>query len=189
MHERIPQRIDHIRYTDQAVTLQGLINTQESAKELLRFNDAILKNSAGIRYHLEFDVDISGNRYVTGQVNSRVMLQCQRCMNDFEITLDCELSIAFVVNEQQAKRAEDSAYDTFWLAPREMLDPRVLLEDELLLALPQIAMHPLCEIGKSCTSEVIFLETDSDKKVFDDEQENCMDDNPFAILQQLKNRH
>ena len=186
---RIPQRIDHFRYTDQAVILDGVITQEESGKDLLRFNEAIVENSSDIVYHLEFDVDFSGNRYVTGKVSTQVILHCQRCMDDFKLDLNCELSTAFVHNETEQKQAEDSNYDIFWLSQRKFLDLRILIEDELLLALPQIAMHPLSEVGKSCKAEVVFLETDSDQDDYLNENNHNSeqaDDNPFAVLKQLK---
>ncbi|MCU7938475.1 MAG: DUF177 domain-containing protein [gamma proteobacterium symbiont of Bathyaustriella thionipta] len=187
MIERIPLRIDHFRYTDQGVILDGVMTREESVKDLLRLNEAILENSSDILYHLEFDVDFLGNRYVTGTVNTQVILQCQRCMGNFKLELSCDISTAFVRNESEQKQAEDSNYDTFWLSQREYLDPRVLIEDELILALLQIAMHPLSEIGKSCKAEVFFLETDSEQdESLNNVNSEQADDNPFAILKQLK---
>ncbi len=186
---RIPQRIDHIRYTDQGTVLDGVIEHAELTKELSRFNDAIVKSSNDIHYYLEFDVDLLGNRYVKGQLSTQVILQCQRCMEDFELDLRCEIATAFVMNEHQEQSAEDSKYDLFWLSPKEYVDPRIIIEDELLLALPQVAMHPLSEIGTACKAEVVFLDTDSEhKNSFDAESDvsEQEDNNPFAILKQLK---
>ncbi|MCN4144310.1 MAG: YceD family protein [Thiohalomonas sp.] len=197
MIERIPQRIDHFRYTDQGVILDDVVTQKESAKELLRFKEAILENSSDIIYHLEFDVDFLGNRHVTGEVSTQVILRCQRCMNNFELELHCDVSTAFVQNETEQKLAEDSDYDIFWLAKSEYLDPRVLIEDELFLALPQIAMHALSEVGKSCKAEVVFFEADSEQDDYlkkdnrldeDNSSLEQVDDNPFAILKQLKSK-
>lgn len=187
---RIPQRIDYFRYTDQGVILDGVVTQKESDKDFLRFKEAILGSSSDIIYHLEFDVDFLGNRYVSGKVSTQVILQCQRCMNNFAVDLNCDISTAFVQKESQQKLAEDSDYDIFWLSKREYLDPRVLIEDELLLALPQIAMHALSEVGKSCTAEVVFLDTDlhQDGSFEDNNSSEQADDNPFAILKKLKNK-
>ena len=42
------------------------------------------------------------------------------------------------------------------LENKELLDPRVLIEDELLLAMPQIPMHPESEIDKACQIELDY---------------------------------
>lgn len=198
MKERIPQRIDYHRYTEQGVILDGVMSLVDSNKDLPRFNEAIIENTGDISYYLAFDTDILGNRFVTGHVGARVVLQCQRCMDNYNLDLNCDISVAFVENEFQQKQAEESSYDIFWLAKKELFDPRVLIEDELLLALPQIAMHSESEIGKGCDVRVNFLDDydrlreknicsgkDSSKDMKQSEQQD--DDNPFAILKQLKN--
>lgn len=197
MRDRIPQRIDYHRYTEQGVILDSVMSLAESSKDLLRLNDAIIENTGDISYYLAFDTDILGNRFVTGHVDARVVLQCQRCMDNYELDLNCNISLAFVQNDFEQKQAEDSNYDIYRLAKKELFDPRVLIEDELLLALPQIPMHPDSEIGKDCDVRVKFLDADdtaieddvlssknTDSKITKSEQND--EDNPFAILKQLK---
>lgn len=205
MRERIPQRIDYHRYTEQGVILDGVMSLAESDKDLLRLNDAIIENTGDISYHLEFDTDILGNRFVTGHIDAHVVLQCQRCMDNYKLDLNCNISIAFVQNDFEQKQAEASNYDIYWISKKELFDPRVLIEDELLLALPQIPMHPDSEIGKDCDVRVNFLDGDllvnssvdgtvteddvlssenTDSNITKSEQND--EDNPFAILKQLK---
>ncbi len=201
MKERIPQRIDYHRYTEQGVKLDGIMSKTECDKDLPRLNEAIIDNTGDIHYHLAFDTDVLGNRYVTGQVKAQVVLQCQRCMDDFKLDLKCDISIAFVKNEFEQNQAEDSGYDIFWLETKQLFDPRVLIEDELLLALPQIPMHLESEIGLACDVTVQII---GDKSNLTEESHINTDDtmtgdtmnsaeqndkeNPFAILKQLKNK-
>lgn len=204
MRERIPQRIDYHRYTEQGVILDGVMSLAESDKDFLRLNDAIIENTGDISYHLEFDTDILGNRFVTGHIDAHVVLQCQRCMDNYKLDLNCNISIAFVQNDFEQKQAETSNYDIYWIEKKELFDPRVLIEDELLLALPQIPMHPESEIGTNCDVRVNFLDGDLlvnssvDGTVTEDDvlsskntdsitkSEQNDEDNPFAILKQLK---
>ena len=191
MIERIPQRIDYHRYTEQGVTLDGVMSLSESIKDLPRLNEAIIRNIGDISYYLAFDTDVVGNRFVSGHIGASVVLPCQRCMDNYQLDLQCDLSIAFVGNDFEQKRAEESNYDTFWLAKKSLFDPRVLIEDELLLALPQIPMHPLSEIGKDCDVQVKFLD-DTEEVVAECDDLSGQEikqnrENPFAILKQLKN--
>ena len=200
MLERIPQRIDHYRYTDKGVILDGVIVLEESEKDLSRLNEAIVKGAGDIKYHLEFDTDRFSNRIVNGVVKTQVILKCQRCLNDFALDLKCDISIAFVHNDFEAKSAEEAGYENFWLEKKELLDPRLLIEEELLLALPQIAMHPDSDVGinKSCQVQLEYpviegaqeaselnpgvAVTDSVNK----DSEQMDKNNPFAVLKQLK---
>lgn len=188
MKERIPQRIDYHRYTEQGVKLDGVISRAECDKDLPRLNESIIENTGDVHYQLYFDMDVLGNRFVNGHAEAQVILQCQRCMDNFKLDLSCDISIAFVKNEFQQSRAEDSGYDIFWLETKELFDPRVLIEDELLLALPQIPMHLESEIGKECDVKVQYLDDDSDFSTDDNmnSSEQNDKDNPFAILKQLK---
>lgn len=198
MAERIPQRIDHYRYTDKGVTLDGAITQKESEKDLPRLNDTIISNLGDIEYHLQFDIDAVGNRIVTGKIMTRVQLQCQRCMGEYAIDLNCDVAIAFVHNDFEQKKAENSCYEVFWLEQKELFDPRVLIEDELLLALPQIPMHPESEFGKKCQIQLEYPaqeNTESNMTGQDSKRDGLQkmtkqldEDNPFAVLKQLKNK-
>ena len=198
MAERIPQRIDYFRYTDKGVILEGVITSQESLDAFPRLAAAV-KNVGDVEYRLEFDVDILSNRIVSGFVKTQVVLQCQRCMNDFSLALDCEIATAFVQNDFELKKAESSDYDVCFVEKKVgkedtkkkiFLDPRILLEDELLLALPQIAKHPKQDIGTHCQiqqfdslAEQKDMGLESGKQQSKDGRDS---DNPFAILEQLK---
>ncbi|MDX2503049.1 MAG: YceD family protein [Gammaproteobacteria bacterium] len=208
MAERIPKRIDHYRYTDKGILLEGVISQQESGKDLPRFMTAIVRHAGDVEYRLKFDIDAFSNRIVSGFVKTPVILQCQRCMSDLAVDLECNISLAFVHNDFEAKNAEDSDYEAFWLGQKEFLDPRALIEDELLLALPHISLHPVMKAGEpgfqtSCQihSEYLASDTtteksdlysdasvqstynkDSDALVNGQKDEN----NPFAVLKELK---
>ncbi len=181
MLERIPQKIDHCKYTDQGVILESVITQAEVSKDFLRLNESIIEHSSDIAYYLEFDIDRLDNRYVMGTISTQVVLQCQRCLENFTLDISCDVSTAFASNERQEKKAEESKYnDILWIPRREYLDPKILIEDELLLALPQIAMHDLSQ----CRAEVVLLEDESIAENTNDIEP--MENHPFALLKQLK---
>lgn len=190
MPERIPQRIDHYRYTDKGVVIEGEL----SQKELARLSDVVTDNSGNIEYRLEFGIDALQNRYIRGRIKTQVVLQCQRCLKDYRLDIDCTVALAFVHTDFEAQRAEESALEPFLVDKKELIDPRVLIEDELLLALPQIPVHPysdkddgepVCQIKLDYPSG----QTDSgltkkETSVFDTEQ--VEKENPFAVLKKLQ---
>jgi uncharacterized protein len=77
------------------------------------------------------------------QGSAKVLLQCQRCLQDMGEVLRVDRRIRFVRGETEAARLdEESDDDVLALVPR--LDLQELLEDELILGLPLVPRHECC---------------------------------------------
>ncbi len=77
------------------------------------------------------------------QGQTKVLLQCQRCLQDMSEPVTVDRRIRFVRSEAEAARLdEESEDDVLALVPR--LDLLGLLEDELILGLPLVPMHATC---------------------------------------------
>jgi DUF177 domain-containing protein len=93
----------------------------------------------------EVDVDLSFFRddmrriRVTGAVQARMQLQCQRCMQNYAAVIDATVTAAVVWSDEQARQLPVELDP--WLA-EENLDLASAVEDELLLALPTMTVHP-----------------------------------------------
>ena len=74
-----------------------------------------------------------------GAVRARAWLVCQRCLTEFEATLESPVRVAFVGRDAEAGRVPDE-YDAV-TAPGGRIDLTEFVEDELLLALPLVPMH------------------------------------------------
>ena len=83
----------------------------------------------------------------------------------------------FVANEEIAM-AEDDAAEEDLLVLEPQLDLRALLEDELLMALPVVAMHERCP-GQPEAEAGLLEPNESDPG-------EAKRPNPFAVLAQLK---
>ena len=75
------------------------------------------------------------------QASAKVRLACQRCLMALDLDLKVDTRLQFVAGEAQAAALDArSEHDVLDLtAPLDMLE---LVEDELLLQLPAVAMHP-----------------------------------------------
>ena len=72
-----------------------------------------------------------------------VRLECQRCLQPLNASLQVDRQIRFVAGEDEAARLdEDSDEDVLAFVAR--LDLFDLLEDELILALPLVPRHETC---------------------------------------------
>jgi len=95
---------------------------------------------------LAIDVERAGGDAfrVTGRATATLMLQCGRCLDDFELPVDASFELRYVpaietADEPEREIAEDDLTTAFY---REgSLDVIDLLREQFVLALP---MKPLC---------------------------------------------
>jgi len=165
--------VDPWKAADKALAISDSI----PLKSLERLGSALSGTEGGIVVDLQFDRDEEKQAFLSGSVKGTLQLECQRCLQDMQLPVNSHFSIAFVkgaIRNDGADEQLSERYDIF-----EVEDERVCLkdviEDELLLLLPQVPMHmdPPCEI-----------ETEFGDKMHEAEAEEK--ENPFAILATLK---
>lgn len=107
------------------------------------------------------------------QAEAVLGLECQRCLGPVETLVRVDRAFRFVRDEATAEE-EDPDSDEDLLVLGRWLDLQVLLEDELLLALPLVPRHERCPDPPPMSAGEADLEKDAEKP------------NPFAALAQLK---
>ena len=100
--------------------------------------------------HLVMDVHKDGEAYrVTGQVTTRLRLECGRCLEPFEIPVDSRFELRYVpealagAEENEREVGEDDLTTAFYR--EDAIDLGDLMHEQFVLALP---MKPLC--SESC---------------------------------------
>jgi uncharacterized protein len=109
------------------------------------------------------------------EAKATVPLTCQRCLHPVPVALLIEQDFRFVADEATAL-AEDDESEEDLLVLEDGFDLMALIEDELLMSLPLVPMHPACLSEQAPTSkeeEAILAEAKP---------------NPFAVLASLKTR-
>jgi uncharacterized protein len=101
---------------------------------------------------------------------TKIALQCQRCLAPVDVVLAIERKFLFVPGEDTAAQL-DASHEDDVLALTRALDLRELVEDELLLALPLVPLHDACPAPLSIVA---------------DEGTAQERPNPFAALAALK---
>jgi uncharacterized protein len=100
--------------------------------------------------------------------SATLSMVCQRCLGPVDVPVAFGRDFRFVATEELAE-VEDEESKSF-----NLLD---LMEDELLMAMPPVPKHEICpKPVKLQATDAAFEETPSEKP------------NPFAVLQQLKNK-
>jgi len=168
MSDQLPDTIKPQSLIDTRGQLSGF--SKLAAMERL---SALLVNNDGIvEARLDFGRDRQGIKYVKGSLKTELSLTCQRCLETVRYPVDVTLSVALLNSEDQAKELPDE-YDPVIL-DSQLLSLTALIEDELILALPIVAMHPETECSNRVTTDTATERTEKQ--------------NPFAALAQLKGK-
>lgn len=77
------------------------------------------------------------------RVRADVGLVCQRCLHDMVQTIDEAVEFRLVIGEPPLTQEEIEAEDEA-LPAQDPLDVLELIEDQLILAMPLVPMHPTC---------------------------------------------
>ncbi|MCG6897378.1 MAG: YceD family protein [Thiocapsa sp.] len=133
---------------------------------------------AGAHYRLRFDRDRRGRSIVSGCVQTGLRVCCQRCLGELEIPVDAAIALALVRRDEDARDLPDHLDP--WLIADDRVRPLELVEDELLLAIPQIPRHSAgcCHTNEVCPCEASIVEGKS--------AESSEGYRPFAILGTLR---
>lgn len=107
------------------------------------------------------------------QASVALPMQCQRCLTPVLETVQAERAFRFVADEATAAALDDEAEEDILVISRD-LDALALIEDELILSLPLVALHEVCPLPVPMSS------------VDPDFQEAAERPNPFGVLAGLK---
>ncbi len=168
MSPGLPTLIDPLALAERGVRLSGALTPEA----LERLGPLLASTRGSIAVDLEFGIDAGGHRVLTGNVVAELRLECQRCLAPMDLRVEHEVRLALVGSLDEAARLS-ADYEPLLCGeePRKLAD---LVEDELLLALPQVPRHA----EEACANSVGL---DSGAAVDEDQAAS-----PFAVLARLK---
>lgn len=169
----VPDHVEYRRFATQGRKIEGIIPLASLPRVVSAVCDLPAKDAVA-RLQLELAEDSQRRVHATGRISARVVLQCQRCTQLFEETIETAIAAVIVSDDESA--ADVPRADEPIMADGDRLDVRGLVEEELLLALPMVARcdNPQCRARYETDATV--AETRSPQRK----------DNPFAVLKQLK---
>jgi uncharacterized protein len=141
MSGRLPQTVYPDRMADSGETLQGSMRV----RSMSRLADFLHDTEGEVDVELLFGIDARRIRYVQGSLKTTLNLVCQRCLQPLAFPLAIEMKLGLVYSEASAQELQE-AYDPL-IMDQPRLDLWLLVEDELMLALPIVPMHAIGECG------------------------------------------
>lgn len=117
-------------------TLQGRMPLRECSRLLPLLADFGGEAEFGLAFG-----KLAGRPIVRGSVRAKMQVVCQRCLDSMPLHVDANVSIAFVRGIDEANRLPDTVEP--FVVEEDAVDLRVLVEDELLLAIPANPRHEL----------------------------------------------
>lgn len=169
---QLPLYIEPRKFADQDTRIEGEI----ALSSLSRLADYQGASNTQVEVHLRFYHEIaSGNRLVTGNISTELELECQRCLEPLKFPVHATVNLIMVWSEEQSESLPES-HDP-WLITEDKMSVPALLEDEILLTLPVVALHDECPASLPVVPEP---EGFAQPKAAD---------NPFAVLASLKKQN
>ncbi|WP_456270120.1 YceD family protein [Kushneria sp. AK178] len=168
---RLPKTVEPYRLAASGERLEGSI----TLSAMPRIVDAIGRQEVECHVVMTFDRDEQRQHYIEGSLVADVEMPCQRCLQPMPVHLESTFLLGMVTSDALAATLP-ARYEPV-LVEDEHLDLLPVVEDELLLTLPQVVYHDEADCAVS---------RDSLQSGDEAEQAPARADNPFSVLRSLK---
>lgn len=167
----LPASVDALKFCQQGLRVSGVL----PLTGLQRLSQQLYLAEGDAQAELSFAVDEQSRKVVNGHVEAVLPLVCQRCLERIDTPVAVELALALVWNDDQAAQLPRSLDPV--LMETEELDLATIVEEELLLALPLVAMHEegACQPPQRLAADQALDNGSGEQRV-----------NPFQVLAALK---
>ena len=167
-------RLRHRYHAQKEVARNGYFVGEIELTDMARLTDLLpakvgKSNPSAIRLKFGFDRNELDAPMIRGQLDTSLALQCQRCLQAMEMPVIIDFRLLIDASDELV---QESSLDTLY-SDNGYIDIVALVEDEILLELPLVALHE----NESCHKYWQASES---------EPEEAVRENPFSVLQQLK---
>lgn len=136
----MPRRFSPWNLVDRNADLVGEL----SLSELPRL-DNVANRLEGLNYRIQGEKDVLGNPSLAIHIEGRLIVACERCLDDMLFDIDSNSVLQLKTQVQAATRSGEHELtddcDVLTVERDEKLDAFDLLQDEILLALPLVPAH------------------------------------------------
>ncbi|MGH8183199.1 MAG: YceD family protein [Rhodanobacteraceae bacterium] len=171
MSASLPASLDAERMVAGRRSFEGAL----PVAELPRLVEALAKDSGEIAYNLDFEQGQLGGPELHVRLAARLTLECQRTLQPFEWPVEVDTRLGLLADEGDAAALPGECEPL--LLDHGSLQPRRVIEDELLLALPLVPIKP--------GSEALQGEWNAPVQAAQDVERDEAVTHPFADLRSL----
>ncbi len=170
MLDRLPVLIDPVSFSERGKRLSGKIEINK----LVRLSGLLLENAGVVDIDIAFEKE-GRLSTIQGGLKANLKLECQSCLKEVTFSIDRDFKLGLVMSLEQADELASDCEPL--ILESEKISLNELIEDELLLALPDFPRHDY-----DCVDREEVLQTAED-----DNNEQINPNNPFSVLAKLKN--
>ena len=163
--KQLPKTINLFNFAKREVNLNG----DYKISNLSRLSEIASNDNDRVEVDLSFHLENGKTPCVEGIIKLKLVLDCQRCLDDLEVDLKVPFNVAFVKHESQDVSLEDK-YEIYVIGENEELETKDLIIDEILLSIPMAPSHDF-DCG---------LKIDKEDKVEE------IREHPFDVLKNIK---
>lgn len=187
--QNIPSTISARKAAIAGSTYSGLVK----GKEISRVAAAVIEVEQPFSVNLRFDINEGRKRTVEATIEGRVSMQCQRCLKPVSVLVKTCSTLTVVAHDEEAASVLGTTEPL--LLDGDDLDVYSLIEDEVLLALPIVALHSIGQVqAKEVVTKMVMASVKEGEKVAwahglevqPDELAEEPVKNPFAALKEIK---
>ncbi|MDH5444653.1 MAG: YceD family protein [Gammaproteobacteria bacterium] len=173
--QRLPIELDPFRMAEQGRQFSSPVRI----KQFKRLLPLLESDEGNVDVELQFEVDEIGMRILRGHLKANLILQCQRCLAKMDYPLESDFHLAIIQSDGEVERLPET-YEPLVVesTPMHVLD---VIEDEILLSIPQVPMH-----GEN---DCIAQPTKDKTELAEQHANGETKENPFAVLEKLKKDH
>ena len=132
---QLPKKINFYNFAKK----EAMLNGDYVISDLSRLSEIANNGNDNVEVDLAFHLENGKTPCVEGIIKLKLVLDCQRCLDNLEVDLRVTFGIAFIRNESQAYSLDDKF--EIYLIGEEELDTKNLITDEILLTIPMAPSH------------------------------------------------
>ena len=168
-NQQLPQQVTVRKLVESGAKLSGLV----ADMRLPRVTKVVQQISAKVKADLKFGLDESNKMIIEVEIQGAVDLACQRCLEPVTLPLKIATTLTVVAHDEEARNCIRSHEPI--ILDEGMLNIDHMLEEEILLSLPAVALHPKVLADDISLAEHESIERRAARGL----------DNPFAVLKTL----